>query len=126
MPTSAVVTYILSMPQYSPEAERGKHTPLTAKPEQKTPEDKATQSLQAGLQELTTRIFCKCSAQIINKFNDKKQAEPNKLTNSLSHKQSTSTKHGPRMLTRWDSGDQATAEEQLSGDTSTISQRGRN
>lgn len=60
------------MPQYSPEAEHGKHTPLAAEPEQKMPEDKATQSLYAGLQELTTRIFCKYSVQLINKFKDKK------------------------------------------------------
>lgn len=42
MPTSAAVTYILSMLQYSPEAEHGKHTLLAAEPEQKTPEDKAS------------------------------------------------------------------------------------
>lgn len=47
------------MPQYSPEAEHVNHTPLAAEPEQKKPEDKATQSLHAGLQELMT--FCKQS-----------------------------------------------------------------
>lgn len=114
------------MPQYSPEAEHGKHTLLAADPEQKTPEDKATQSLHAGVQELTARIFCECSVQLINKFSDKKQAEPNKLTNPLSHKRNTLTKHRPGGLIRWESGEQATDEEQSPGDTSTISQRGRN
>lgn len=34
MPTSAAVTYILVMLQYSPESEHRKHTPLKAEPEQ--------------------------------------------------------------------------------------------
>lgn len=49
------------MPRYSPEDEQGNHIPLTAETEQKMPEDKATQSLHTGLQELTTR----CSASIL-------------------------------------------------------------